>query len=114
MKYKEKSTTIIEAEQYKAGMEDGFSCIPYMSRCQWKDGNGYYKQCLKCKLDIPKKPFISKIPFIPNSKLIVDMSAIGINYIDSGDWIITNEKGEHYPCKPDIFEATYEPVEQFK
>jgi len=29
-----------------------------------------------------------------------------------GDWIITGVKGEHYPCKPDIFEATYELVEE--
>lgn len=28
-----------------------------------------------------------------------------------GDWIICGVKGELYPCKPDIFEATYEPVE---
>jgi len=28
-----------------------------------------------------------------------------------GDWIIRGVKGEFYPCKPDIFEATYEPVE---
>ena len=27
------------------------------------------------------------------------------------DWIITGIKGERYPCKPDIFEATYEKVE---
>jgi len=27
-----------------------------------------------------------------------------------GDWIICDMKGELYPCKPDIFEATYEPV----
>jgi hypothetical protein len=27
-----------------------------------------------------------------------------------GDWIITGVKGEHYPCKPDIFEMTYEAV----
>jgi len=27
-----------------------------------------------------------------------------------GDWIITGVKGELYPCKPDIFEATYEAV----
>ena len=27
-----------------------------------------------------------------------------------GDFIITGIKGEHYPCKPDIFAATYEPV----
>ena len=25
-----------------------------------------------------------------------------------GDWIIQGVKGERYPCKPDIFEATYE------
>lgn len=28
-----------------------------------------------------------------------------------GDWIIRGVQGEFYPCKPDIFEATYEPVE---
>lgn len=28
-----------------------------------------------------------------------------------GDWIIEGVKGEVYPCKPDIFEATYEWVE---
>lgn len=27
-----------------------------------------------------------------------------------GDWIITGVKGERYPCKPDIFEATYDAV----
>lgn len=27
-----------------------------------------------------------------------------------GDWIIRGVKGELYPCKPDIFEATYDPV----
>ena len=27
-----------------------------------------------------------------------------------GDWIIRGVKGEFYPCKPDIFAATYEPV----
>ena len=29
---------------------------------------------------------------------------------DFGDWIIRGVKGELYPCKPDIFAATYEPV----
>jgi hypothetical protein len=28
-----------------------------------------------------------------------------------GDWIIKGVKGEFYPCKPEIFLATYEPVE---
>ena len=30
---------------------------------------------------------------------------------DVGDWIITGIKGERYPCKPDIFEATYAPYD---
>ena len=31
-------------------------------------------------------------------------------FADRGDWIIKGVKGEYYPCKPDIFEATYEVV----
>ena len=30
---------------------------------------------------------------------------------EPGDGIITGIKGEQYPCKPDIFEKTYDPVE---
>lgn len=26
-----------------------------------------------------------------------------------GDWIVRDEQGLFYPCKPDVFEATYEP-----
>jgi len=28
-----------------------------------------------------------------------------------GDWIITGIRGEQYPCKPDVFKKTYEPVD---
>lgn len=34
----------------------------------------------------------------------------GGHIVCPGDWIITGVKGEHYPCKPDIFAATYDPV----
>lgn len=27
-----------------------------------------------------------------------------------GDWLIRGVKGEHYPCKDEIFRATYEPA----
>lgn len=30
--------------------------------------------------------------------------------VSPGDWIITGVEGEHYPCKPHIFDATYELV----
>lgn len=35
----------------------------------------------------------------------------GIHTVSPNDWIIRGVKGELYPCKPDIFEATYEPAE---
>lgn len=31
-----------------------------------------------------------------------------------GDYIITGIKGEQYPCKPNIFNQTYEPIEELK
>lgn len=34
----------------------------------------------------------------------------GGHIVCPGDWIITGVAGEHYPCKPDIFAATYEEV----
>lgn len=34
----------------------------------------------------------------------------GVMHAEPGDWIITGVNGERYPCKPDIFEKTYEPV----
>ena len=67
-----------------------------------------------------------------NEKEDVPINSIGVNfYIDHnkvyggliiktlegehlaniGDFIIKGIKGEFYPCKPDIFEATYERVE---
>ena len=35
----------------------------------------------------------------------------GGHWADPGDWIIRGVKGEFYPCKSDIFEATYERAE---
>ena len=34
----------------------------------------------------------------------------GIMRANAGDWIIRGVQGEFYPCKPDIFEQTYEEV----
>ena len=35
----------------------------------------------------------------------------GFHHANLGDWIIRGVQGEFYPCKPDIFAATYEPAE---
>lgn len=44
------------------------------------------------------------------SSRIVIPTLEGSHIGDIGDWIIKGIKGEFYPCKPDIFEATYEAV----
>jgi hypothetical protein len=36
----------------------------------------------------------------------------GTHRANQGDYIIQGVKGEIYPCKPDIFAATYEKVEE--
>lgn len=33
---------------------------------------------------------------------------------DQGDWLIKGIKGEFYPCKPDIFWATYERLDPYE
>ena len=43
---------------------------------------------------------------------VIDIKTLeGTMRADVGDWIIQGVQGEFYPCKPDIFEATYEAVE---
>ena len=42
---------------------------------------------------------------------VLIMTLEGSMRADPGDWIIRGVKGELYPCKPDVFAATYEPVE---
>ena len=45
-------------------------------------------------------------------RLVVDIETLeGTMRAHEGDWIIRGVQGEFYPVKPDIFKATYEPVE---
>jgi hypothetical protein len=61
--------------------------------------------------------------FMNNDDLIIDYKDFddpklkietleGIMNASLGDYIIKGIKGEFYPCKPDIFELTYEPIKQ--
>lgn len=50
-------------------------------------------------------------PWIPDDVQDVLIDTLeGHMRADPGDWIIKGVQGEFYPCKPDIFEATYELV----
>ena len=49
-------------------------------------------------------------PSDANFALLAIKAPEGTMIAEPGDWIIRGVKGELYPCKPDIFGATYEPV----
>ena len=85
MKYRKKPV-IIEATQYRDQMR--------------KDGN------------LPKGVFICPWPEHGDQPTVHTIHAGQSVMIEDGDWIITEPDGVHYyPCKPDIFEKTYEPVD---
>lgn len=46
-----------------------------------------------------------------NNPTIKIQTLEGVMTATLGDWIIKGVNGEFYPCKPDIFEKTYEPEE---
>ncbi len=53
-----------------------------------------------------------RIDYKNPEKPILKLNTLEGEHIASvGDWIIKGVKGEFYPCKPDIFEMTYEKVE---
>ena len=52
----------------------------------------------------------SGVSIDPASAFMLIATLEGVMQASPGDWIIKGVQGEFYPCKPDIFEATYEAV----
>ena len=59
-----------------------------------------------------KKPVV--VEAYQTDKEIIIHTLEGDMKANVGDYIITGVNGEQYPCKPDIFEKTYEEVEEEK
>lgn len=73
---------------------------------QW-DGYGLTYNRIVKELD-PEKRYV--LPMRRDGKLHIQ-TLEGDHAATMGDWIIKGVKNELYPCKPDIFKMTYEPVE---
>jgi hypothetical protein len=58
----------------------------------------------------PYQPPPSRITFTPSIPALNVQTLEGLMRADVGDYIIRGVRGEFYPCKPDIFALTYEPV----
>lgn len=53
----------------------------------------------------------SGVSIDPSDGSLMIATLEGVMHARRDDWIIHGVAGEFYPCKPDIFRATYEPVE---
>ena len=57
-----------------------------------------------------KKPVVVRAKRLTECVFIPTLE--GVMRGEPGDWLIEGVRGEVYPCNPDIFEATYEMVEE--
>ena len=96
MPHYRKKPVVIEAHQLILGNGEYLSCCSdtkcAVEICEWIGGESY--------VEFDKNTVRIGIPTLEGSMIASE-----------GDWIIKGVNGEFYPCKPDIFEKTYELVE---
>lgn len=95
MKFRKKPVIIEASQFYKLGDHASVRRAQFADdgKCRWVEGDDSSINVYGCRPGY----YISTLE--------------GGHEVTPGDWIITGVKGEQYPCKPDIFAATYEPVE---
>lgn len=60
---------------------------------------------------VPSWLSLNEMRYNATGQMILPINTLeGVMVANVGDWIIRGVKGEIYPCKADIFEATYEPA----
>ena len=99
-----KKPVVIEAVQVAAAVCDGKT---------WKGSKGSLFKCDVLPEWLEEAFTNGKIALHPSDReyaLLAIKAPEGTMIAEPGDWIIRGVKGELYTCKPDIFEATYEPV----
>jgi hypothetical protein len=59
--------------------------------------------------EVAQEVIEGKVRYTEEGTMLID-TLEGVMEARPGDWIIRGVKGELYPCKPDIFAATYDPA----
>lgn len=126
MKFRKRPVVIEASQWFKNGdhPDDGNGVFPEKNTSGLPStfnplyGGEYAGQRLEGKVvryfrrpDVDGHTFCGQCGFTMHEHGWIDTLEGGHN-VCPGDWIITGVKGERYPCKPDIFAATYEPVEE--
>jgi hypothetical protein len=99
-----KKPVIIEARQWSGGVEAATPII------QWiLDGDGTARWHEKSFAGTQRIEGVVS-DYYRSEHVAID-TLEGVMKALPGDWIIRGVQGEFYPCKPDIFDATYEPID---
>jgi hypothetical protein len=111
-KYRKKPI-VIEAEQwFKNGDHSQDECGTFFDPVNGVPfkGEGHVVRYFR-RPDVPGDRCCEKCGRIMDDHGWID-TLEGGHIVCPGDWIIRGVKGEFYPCKPDIFEVTYDPVDK--
>ena len=95
-----KKPVVIEARQLAGSDEDIAAVIDWITR----NTQGVFD------LDDDEQP-VSGVAIDVGTGFMHIATLEGVMQAKPDDWIIRGVQGEFYPCKPDIFAATYEPAE---
>ncbi len=98
MKFRKKPV-VIDAVRWTGANVEQITEFIAGTKLELAQSDGSQRQCI-ARFDFTVKPSALVIPTLEG-----DHTAL------AGDWIIRGIKGEFYPCKPDIFEATYDAVD---
>ena|SRR5258706_1444439 len=110
MKYRKKPVVIEATQWFKNGDHPDDNCEFFQLKEEPSfGGEGKVVRYFRHP-DIPGEQSCSKCGQVMAVHGWIDTLEDGHN-VCPGDWIITGVKGERYPCKPDIFAATYELAE---
>jgi len=99
MKYRKKPV-IIDAIRWSGLEKDIKKALKFLS-----DGNKDFKHLPSDGIHVT-----TGIGYTPLTGELTIPTLEGNMIASPNDWIIRGVKGEFYPCKPDIFEMTYEKV----
>ena len=95
-KYRKKPV-VVEAFKYDGDLKDNW-------------GNYYVPDWAIVALKAQVMFYGSKSEGAPPCELYI-RTLEGVHHVEVDDYVIQGVKGELYPCKPDIFEMTYEKVD---
>lgn len=103
MGFYRKRPIVIEARQFSGTTGSGGNLIDWARSANPDAGIGWYHR---------RVTHDDGSVLVDTEGTLAILTLEGKMDVAAGDWLIRGVKGEFYPCKPDIFAASYEPAQE--